>query len=206
MSMYLGNNCRLGDWCKIGSTTSTDYSSLGYNVDIGSAVFIDLRVKVGERTRISASAKIGPNSNIGKACTIGASSMLEPHLTLLDSVIIGSTCKILSQATIGSNTLLSAVTYVGENAKIGDNVRSQALVEFGSNSIVGDESILGRCVCVARGASVPPKTHIANRGAVKADGTVIPSHADKTMRYVHDINTGDCVPSTWYGNGCEEDI
>lgn len=183
----LGNHVRIGqsavvhsyvtvnDHTKIDSDAIVEmFSTLGSYVEVECSATIRNNVNVGNNTKILSSADIGPHSSIEKGCVIGASSDL------------------------------GELNFVSQNAKIGANVRSGTFVEFGQNCVVGDGSNLGNCACVESGAQVPSNTQIGIRGAVKADGTIIGTHTDETMRYEYDLRSGKCLPKPWLGISCVE--
>ena len=130
------------------------------SVEIGSGVFIDADVKLGENIIIEA------NTVIGSGCILGDGTRLYPNVVLYEDSVLGQNCIIHSCTVIGSDGFGFAVE-AGTIEKIPQT----------GNVILGDEVEIGANCAIDRGSIGPTSI---------GDGTKL----DNQIHIAHNVRIG----------------
>jgi UDP-3-O-[3-hydroxymyristoyl] glucosamine N-acyltransferase len=147
-------------------------SQIDESCQLGSSIFIDSFVKIGQHSIIGEHAQIASNVSIGNHVKIGKNCKIYSGVVLYDGIEIGNDCTIHSNAVIGSdgfgfapqadgtytgipqigNVILGNKVSIGANTtidratmgstKIGHGVKIDNLVQIAHNVEIGDHTVI----------------------------------------------------------------
>jgi UDP-2-acetamido-3-amino-2,3-dideoxy-glucuronate N-acetyltransferase len=96
--------------------------------------------RIGNRTRILAFARIGPDVELGDDCVVGSHAVLEGEVALADSVEVSAGARLLGPVAVGPGAV------IGANSVLTGSESEAAVVAVGRHAVVKPGSVVSESV------------------------------------------------------------